>query len=365
MALSPNYGWAEPDNSSLVKNGAQDIRALGDAIDTSVWNIGFGQAGKNKLINGDLRFWQRGTSYSAAGYGIYGGMDRFKVSSIGGTSTVSQQTFTPATAPVAGYEGTYYCRIVTAASSMTYYDFGQAIEDVRTFAGQTMTVSFWAKANVATTVVVNVRQDFGSGGSSAVNNITANFALTTSWVRYTKTVAVPSISGKTIGTSSNLGIYLQYDSGTINSLTVETWGWQAEYGSIATPFQTATGTLQGELAACQRYLPAFSGSGLGGNLFNVLGWAYSTTNAQFNIPLLVTPRVRPTGMTISALSDFSVANQGFSSAAPTAISFNSGGQIVQVNTTTTAGSPTLVTGQIANLSLSGANGTLLFTGCEL
>ena len=36
MATSPIYGWPEPDNSSLVKNGAQDIRALGDAIDTTM-----------------------------------------------------------------------------------------------------------------------------------------------------------------------------------------------------------------------------------------------------------------------------------------------------------------------------------------
>jgi hypothetical protein len=34
MATSPNFGFPEPDNSSLVKNGAQDIRALGDAIDS-------------------------------------------------------------------------------------------------------------------------------------------------------------------------------------------------------------------------------------------------------------------------------------------------------------------------------------------
>ena len=59
MALSPNYGWSEPDNSSLVKNGAADIRTLGDAIDTSVWNVGFGQAGKNKIINGDFGINQR------------------------------------------------------------------------------------------------------------------------------------------------------------------------------------------------------------------------------------------------------------------------------------------------------------------
>ena len=36
MALSPNFSFPEPDNSSLVKNGAQDIRALGDAIDSTL-----------------------------------------------------------------------------------------------------------------------------------------------------------------------------------------------------------------------------------------------------------------------------------------------------------------------------------------
>jgi hypothetical protein len=36
MALSPNFGWSEPDNTSLVKDGALDIRTLGDAIDASM-----------------------------------------------------------------------------------------------------------------------------------------------------------------------------------------------------------------------------------------------------------------------------------------------------------------------------------------
>jgi len=36
MATSPNYGWLEPDNTDLVKNGALAIRTLGNAIDTTM-----------------------------------------------------------------------------------------------------------------------------------------------------------------------------------------------------------------------------------------------------------------------------------------------------------------------------------------
>lgn len=39
MALSPNYNWPEPDDSDFVKDGAMQIRDLGDAIDSSLYNI--------------------------------------------------------------------------------------------------------------------------------------------------------------------------------------------------------------------------------------------------------------------------------------------------------------------------------------
>ena len=253
MATSPNYAWAEPDNSSLVKNGAADIRTLGDAIDTSVWNIGYGQAGKNKIINGDFNIWQRGTSISLTnGVEVYTA-DRFaaKLNFSAGTSSVTQQTFTPGTAPVAGYESQYYARL-TCGSTSTYGLFTHKIEDVRTFAGNTVTISLWAKASAAVTLSVTPVQNFGSGGSSPVNGSTGNATLTTSWVRYSFTQTLASISGKTVGTSSFVQVYTEF-ANNMNSATIDIWGLQVEYGSKATPFETATGTIQGELAACLRY----------------------------------------------------------------------------------------------------------------
>jgi hypothetical protein len=268
MALSPNYGWAEPDNSSLVKNGAQDIRALGDAIDTSVWNVGYGQAGKNKIINGDFSVNQRNFSSSttSAEYNF----DRWRTIYTGGTSTTSAQVFTPGAAPVAGYEGKNYYRVAITGQSTTtdFVRMQEQVEGVRTFAGQTTTYSFWAKASAGTPKVAVISvQTFGGGGSpsAAVTTEHGTVTLSTSWARYSVTCAIPSISGKTFGTATDdaVSIRLLMSAGTgvtgnqsigVQNYTFETWGHQWEYGSKATPFQTASGgSPQAELAMCQRY----------------------------------------------------------------------------------------------------------------
>jgi hypothetical protein len=265
MATSPNYAWAEPDNSSLVKNGASDIRTLGDAIDTSVWNVGFGQAGKNKIINGDFSINQR--NFSSTTTNLTYGFDRFVYNYDDGTCTYSAQTFTVGTAPVSGYEATNYARLVTTGQTLASAScfLSQKIENVRTFAGQTVTVSFWAKAATGTPkIAIELDQQFGSGGSTRVTTAVGQVTLSTSWTRYSASVTVPSISGKTIGTSSFLNCNLFVSAGSnfnartnsmgIQSNTFDIWGVQAEYASKATPFQTASGgSPQAELAMCQRY----------------------------------------------------------------------------------------------------------------
>lgn len=291
MATSPNYGWAEPDNSSLVKNGAQDIRALGDAIDTSLWNVGFGQAGKNRIINGDFGIWQRGTSFTLTNESYVS--DRFKTQT-DKTGTISRQIFTAGTAPVAGYEGQFYLRSALNAVG-SYYILNQPIEDVRTFAGNTITLSFWARVSSGTASnAPEIIQNFGSGGSASVTTTPTGQTITTDWQRFSVSVSIPSITGKTIGTSSSLEIrVLRFVSAA--AATIDIWGVQLEYGSKATPFETATGTIQGELAACQRYYQApsltpaalmiYGGSASGGFSAN----AYN--NFTFPVQMRTTPTV--------------------------------------------------------------------------
>ena len=255
-------------------------------------------AGKNKIINGDFGIWQRGTTGSSTTFGLFVGADRFNYGTIGTATTISQQTFTPGTAPVAGYESVYYSR-TTCGASTTYIDIGQKIENVQTFAGQTATVSFWAKSSASLVMTPSLYQNFGTSGSTTVTTSGSNITLTSSWVRYTVTFTVPSISGKTIGAGSNLGFYLTYVSGTLATTTFDTWGWQLEAGSVATPFTTATGTLSGELAACQRYYyRTTSGSAYG---FFAQGFVNnaSTTNASVAMSLPVTMRVIPTAVDYS------------------------------------------------------------------
>jgi hypothetical protein len=218
-------------------------------------------AGKNAIINGDFRIWQRGTSFSNPATGTFAA-DRWSVvwDGTGATRTVSQQAFTPGSAPTTGYEGQYFYRFAqsVAGSGGTYNLFQNRIEDVRTYAGQTVTISFWAKASASMSLVrLNFEQDFGTGGSpsGAVSTDLAstNFAITTSWQRFTYTTTVPSISGKTMGTTTPGYLGLRFWLPVNSTFTLDVWGVQVELGSTATPFETATGTIAGEIYACERY----------------------------------------------------------------------------------------------------------------
>jgi hypothetical protein len=58
MATSPLFGWEEPDDTDLVKDGAAAIRTLGNAIDTSMGDLLGGTSGQilSKASNTNMDF---------------------------------------------------------------------------------------------------------------------------------------------------------------------------------------------------------------------------------------------------------------------------------------------------------------------
>ena len=320
-------------------------------------------AGKNKIINGDFSVWQRGTSsFSAPGYTA----DRWRYSAGNGGIGISQQTFTPGAAPVSGYEGKFFLRSVgSVASTSGTPTLEQRIEDVQTYAGQTVTVSFWAKSSASTLPSsIVLTQNFGSGGSTAVDTtVVSSPSYTTSWVRYSYTVAVPSISGKTIGTSSYLSLVFNFPLNTTWT-SFDIWGVQVEAGSVATPFQTATGTIQGELAACQRYaFPLVRASGLD---YAMVVSRNSTTAGEVYYQLPVQMRTLPSASLISGNYGrcvFYDLTFGLTTSNVSAISIGDGGNYAAINVLLTHGS---VAGTYPTASWDSAtNGGFIMLSAEL
>lgn len=243
----------------------------------------------NGFINAGTDVWQRGTSFAAAGYTA----DRWNiVAASGQTVAVSRQTFTPGAAPVDGYENQYFLRTTWSGTPVGYFWLNQKIEDVRMFAGQTVTVSFWAKAGTATTAFATmIEQNFGSGGSVAAQVSGSAISLTTSWQRFSTTLNVPSISGKTIGTNSYLDVRPLYSGTSVNGNAIDVFGLQIEVGPVATAFRRNQPNIQAELAACQRYY--WRSSDTSGYPFIGSGLAESVSQCSIVVKLPVVMRIPP------------------------------------------------------------------------
>ena len=194
---------------------------------------------KNALINGNFDLWQRGTTITTSSGGAYvADRWRHELFGAGGSLTVSRQDFTLGQADVPGEPRHYYRANQTAAPATGSRPIEQRIEGVRSFAGQKITASFYAKADAAQQFEIEAAQNFGSGGlASAEVALAQNLSLTTSWQPYVATFDLALIAGKTIAWYDDyLGIRLNATVGTNATYTLDIARFQVEPGEGATPF---------------------------------------------------------------------------------------------------------------------------------
>jgi hypothetical protein len=249
-----------PDNYTPDTSESSEIEQHLAGIDNQ---FGIMAGFKNKLINGKLDWWARGGTETDNDYSA----DRWYSRSSGTTHSVAWEDFAFDQTDVPCFPTYYHRTVVTSSAGSSNYSYlQQAIEGVNTLSGETVTFSFWAKADASKNISVNFYQYFGSGGtpSATVNGINpTTCALTTAWQKFTITTTLPSISGKTLGTDGNdfLAIRLWYDAGSsfdsrTNSLgqqsgTFDVALLQIEKGSDATSFDDRPITI--EQLLCQRY----------------------------------------------------------------------------------------------------------------
>jgi len=196
--------------------------------------------GKNAAINGGADIWQRGTTFTnTVGYTA----DRW-YQGAGNVTTTQETTLVPT-----GFR--YSVKGTTTATSQPYWF--QAIETAESqrFAGKTVTLSYYAATSDSSNVLL--RLDYSTSvDNSAVGTYTSigssSVAATSSMpsTPQTATFVVPS-------TAKTLRIVIGAAGNQSTGATTTFSGVQLEVGSVATPFSRAGGTLQGELALCQRY----------------------------------------------------------------------------------------------------------------
>ena len=299
--------WLDSDETGVqaIPAGGTAGQVLTKATDSDYDAQWINPASHNYIINGGFDIWQRGTSFTVPPAGSYtADRTRINYNGTGSTRAYSRQTFSPGSFS-AQYEPEYFYRFAqtVAGSGGTFNNFYENfIEDARTLSGQTVTISFWGKADASRTITPNFFRSYGSGGSTSETVATSSSVnLTTEWVRYSRTVTIPSVSGKTIGSGSSIALIFGASSNITQ--TIDIWGVQVELGSVATPFKRNTNSIQAELAACQRYYFRTT-SELSAYANFSYGIANSTTACRISVTPPTEMRIKPNSVEFANLSLF-------------------------------------------------------------
>ena len=264
----------------------------------------------NPIINAGMDIAQRGTSISGTSTIIYT-LDRWcACSDSSGTSWTATQELTNDTTNLPTIR--YAARLKRTNTGTAAIYLSQSIEtnNSRAFAGKTVTLSFWARkgadysgssSNLIATLGNGTGTDQNglSGFTGGSTVISQNATLTTTWQRFAFTGTISATANELVTT-----FYYTPTGSTFTNDYFEITGVQLDIGtytaSTAPTFRRSGGTIQGELAACQRYYTRFQAA-TSTAVAAIDGVAATTTVVIFNKDLPVAMRVAPTVLDVNNL----------------------------------------------------------------
>jgi hypothetical protein len=258
------------------------------------------------VINGAFDVWQRGTSFTPTAASLPYTADRWVSYRAVTGYTVTRQT----TSDTTNLPFIQYCARVQRTSGNTQTNpiyLNSSIETANTipYAGRTITMSFYARAGAnfsASSNSLNVELYTGTGTDQQVNTgytgaasaFSQAMTLTTTWQRFSATATLNA-------NVTEFAPYFYYTpSGTAGAADFfEVTGVQIDVGQTALPFRRSGGTIQGEIALCQRYYYRFTATGA----VSFFGTATNPTTTQGNawVQHPVTMRVAPTSVDSASL----------------------------------------------------------------
>ena len=181
--------------------------------------------------------------------------------------------------------------------------FGQYIENVRTLAGKTATLSLYLKSSSTISADnLQIRYRQVTGGTGGTNNAINIGEITTVWKKFTFQLNIPSLTGAGLGAPnvSYLALEILSPSAHTSAFDLSIAQVQLEEGTVATPFEHRPIGI--ELGLCQRYFYSYDTTGLSDVLYAKSPYVHGAPNTSASVAHYhpITMRAAPTTADITA-----------------------------------------------------------------
>lgn len=316
-------------NRSIIVGDVIKVTITKKTITDIENTLPFHALARQAIINGNFDIWQRATSMTnPVSNSIAADRWRLSFANSGTLPTTiihSRQALTPGDIP----NSFYHYRIApngagSGFATGNFYNIQQPIEHGVRFlagAGKKVTISFYAKSDIAGKKLgIGLQQEYGTGGSPSGNDVLTGqvVTLTNAWVKYTATINLSTLVGKTFGTNDDdvlrLFFFLMWGatigSSYLSGAAAETFGGSGNIdiaqvqvcaGDTALTFQPMS--YEEQLRKCYRYYEVGSiGSNSGtelGNILTVRNSSAGNKQVGMTVPYKVSKRTNNPSITLS------------------------------------------------------------------